>query len=82
MQPSPRCGRVRAGGCHPNRDAAAPVEAAGFGIAEIDRFSYAPLRFFPKHTHILGRARAGSRGSCTLHWGPNHIARLLIPVIR
>jgi uncharacterized protein len=24
----------------------------------------------------------GPRGRCTLHWGPNHIARLLIPVIR
>lgn len=46
------------GGCHPNRNTAAAIEAAGFGIEEIDRFSYAPLRFFPKHTHILGRARA------------------------
>jgi ubiquinone/menaquinone biosynthesis C-methylase UbiE len=46
------------GGCHPNRDTTAAIEAAGFGIEEIDRFSYAPLRFFPKHTHILGRARA------------------------
>jgi hypothetical protein len=61
-------------GCHPNRDTAAAIEAAGFRIEEIDRFSYAPLRLFPKHTHVLGR--------CTLHWGPNHIARLLIPVIR
>lgn len=46
------------GGCHPNRNTASSIEAAGFGIEEIDRFSYAPLRFFPKHTHILGRARA------------------------
>lgn len=46
------------GGCHPNRNTAAALEAAGFGIEQIDRFSYAPLRLFPKHTHILGRARA------------------------
>lgn len=46
------------GGCHPNRNTAAAIEAAGFGIEEIDRFSYAPLRFFPRHSHILGRARA------------------------
>jgi ubiquinone/menaquinone biosynthesis C-methylase UbiE len=46
------------GGCHPNRDTIASIEAAGFGIEEIDRFTYAPLRFFPKHPHILGRARA------------------------
>ncbi|KPN45980.1 class I SAM-dependent methyltransferase [Mycobacterium intracellulare] len=45
------------GGCHPNRDTTAAIEAAGFVIEEIARFSYAPLRFFPKHTHILGRAR-------------------------
>lgn len=46
------------GGCHPNRNTAASIEAAGFRIEQIDRFSYAPLRFFPKHSHILGRARA------------------------
>jgi len=46
------------GGCHPNRNTAAAIEAAGFWIDQIDRFSYAPLRFFPKHTHILGRAQA------------------------
>jgi len=46
------------GGCHPNRNTAAAIEAAGFGIEQIDRFSYAPLRFFPKHSHVLGRARA------------------------
>jgi ubiquinone/menaquinone biosynthesis C-methylase UbiE len=46
------------GGCHPNRNTAAAIEAAGFDIEQIDRFSYAPLRFFPQHSHILGRARA------------------------
>ncbi|GFG73363.1 class I SAM-dependent methyltransferase [Mycobacterium botniense] len=45
------------GGCHPNRDTAAAIRAAGFDIEELDRFYYAPLRFFPSHAHILGRAR-------------------------
>lgn len=45
------------GGCHPNRDTAAAIRAAGFDIEELDRFSYAPLRFYPPHAHILGRAR-------------------------
>jgi ubiquinone/menaquinone biosynthesis C-methylase UbiE len=45
------------GGCHPNRDTAAAIRAAGFAIEELDRFYYAPLRFFPSHAHILGRAR-------------------------
>jgi ubiquinone/menaquinone biosynthesis C-methylase UbiE len=45
------------GGCHPNRDITAAIRAAGFDIGELDRFSYAPLRFYPSHAHILGRAR-------------------------
>jgi ubiquinone/menaquinone biosynthesis C-methylase UbiE len=45
------------GGCHPNRDTAAAIRAAGFDIEELDRFYYAPLRFYPSHAHILGRAR-------------------------
>lgn len=45
------------GGCHLNRDTAAAIRAAGFNIEQLDRFSYAPLRFFPRHAHILGRAR-------------------------
>lgn len=44
-------------GCHPNRDTAAAIRAAGFEIEELDRFYYAPLRFYPPHAHILGRAR-------------------------
>jgi ubiquinone/menaquinone biosynthesis C-methylase UbiE len=47
------------GGCHPNRDTAAAIRAAGFDIDELDRFYYAPLRFYPRHAHILGRARPG-----------------------
>jgi ubiquinone/menaquinone biosynthesis C-methylase UbiE len=45
------------GGCHPNRDTAAAIRDAGFDIEELDRFYYAPLRFYPSHAHILGRAR-------------------------
>lgn len=45
------------GGCHPNRDTTAALRAAGFDIDELDRFCFAPLRFFPSHAHILGRAR-------------------------
>jgi Domain of unknown function (DUF305) len=48
-------------------------EAARFRIEDIDRFSYAPLRFFLKHTHILGRAWAGTRGRCTLYRGPDRL---------
>ncbi|MFI7676324.1 class I SAM-dependent methyltransferase [Actinophytocola sp. NPDC049390] len=44
------------GGCHLNRDTAAAIRAAGFDIDELDRFSYAPLRWVPAHAHILGRA--------------------------
>jgi ubiquinone/menaquinone biosynthesis C-methylase UbiE len=45
------------GGCHPNRVTATAISAAGFDIDELDRFSFAPLRFFPSHAHVLGRAR-------------------------
>lgn len=44
------------GGCHPNRDTAAAIRAAGFHLEQSDRFCYAPLRFVPAHAHILGRA--------------------------
>ncbi len=45
------------GGCHPNRDTTAAIRSAGFDIETMDRFAYAPLRFYPRHAHILGRAR-------------------------
>ncbi|MGH4011857.1 MAG: class I SAM-dependent methyltransferase [Pseudonocardiaceae bacterium] len=48
------------GGCHPNRDTAAAIRAAGFHIQQLNRFCYAPLRFLPKHAHILGRAHIPS----------------------
>jgi ubiquinone/menaquinone biosynthesis C-methylase UbiE len=44
------------GGCHPNRDTTAAIRSAGFQITQIDRIVYSPLRFFPAHAHILGRA--------------------------
>jgi ubiquinone/menaquinone biosynthesis C-methylase UbiE len=45
------------GGCHLNRDSLTAIKAAGFEIDELDRFTYAPLKFVPPHAHILGRAR-------------------------
>lgn len=45
------------GGCHLNRDTAAAIRSAGFQIEEIERTVYAPVRLFPRHVHILGRAR-------------------------
>jgi ubiquinone/menaquinone biosynthesis C-methylase UbiE len=48
------------GGCHPNRDTTSAIKASGFAVEEIDRFYYAPLRFFPSHAHILGRALPAS----------------------
>lgn len=44
------------GGCHLNRDSATAIDAAGFEIEDLDRFSYRPLKFAPPQTHILGRA--------------------------
>jgi ubiquinone/menaquinone biosynthesis C-methylase UbiE len=44
------------GGCHLNRDSRAAIDAAGFEIDELDRFTYWPLKFIPPHAHILGRA--------------------------
>lgn len=46
-----------AGGCHPNRDTAAAIRAAGFDVEQLDRFSYSPLPYFPRQAHVLGRAR-------------------------
>lgn len=45
------------GGCHLNRDLAADIAAAGFGIEQLDRFAYRPLQFTPPQAHILGIAR-------------------------
>ncbi|MFG1699148.1 class I SAM-dependent methyltransferase [Nonomuraea sp. NPDC049309] len=48
--------RRAAGGCHPNRDTLAEIERAGFEVAWIDRFRFAPNPPVPPHTHILGAA--------------------------
>lgn len=49
------------GGCHLNRDATESIRAAGFDIETLDRFSYAPLRYFPPFAHVLGQARPTRR---------------------
>jgi SAM-dependent methyltransferase len=46
-----------AGGCHPNRDTGAAIEAAGFEVQEIDRFGFSPGFPVPQIAHILGTAR-------------------------
>ena len=44
------------GGCHPNRDTAATIAAAGFTIEQLDRFGFAMAPIAPPTAHILGRA--------------------------
>ncbi|MFF0343320.1 class I SAM-dependent methyltransferase [Kribbella sp. NPDC004875] len=44
------------GGCHTHRDTAGAITAAGFEIAELDRFAFPPDRTSPASPHILGRA--------------------------
>ncbi|WP_202819090.1 class I SAM-dependent methyltransferase [Actinosynnema sp. ALI-1.44] len=57
---SPLWSRI-GGGCRLDRDIATAIQTAGFQIELLDRFSYSPLRFFPRQQHILGRARTPSR---------------------
>lgn len=45
-----------AGGCHPNRDTAAALRAAGFDLQEVRRFAFSPLPLVPPTAHLLGRA--------------------------
>ena len=48
------------GGCHPNRDTAAAITAAGFTIDSCRRFDFTPSPLvYPLKPKILGRARAG-----------------------
>jgi SAM-dependent methyltransferase len=46
-----------AGGCHPNRDTGAAIQAAGFEVQNIDRFGFSPGFPAPQIAHILGTAR-------------------------
>lgn len=46
-----------AGGCHPNRDTAAAVAAAGFVIDHVERFGFRAAAPAPPLAHILGAAR-------------------------
>ncbi|HEX6458324.1 MAG TPA: class I SAM-dependent methyltransferase [Thermoleophilaceae bacterium] len=46
-----------AGGCHPNRDTAAAIAAAGFEVERCDRFGFSPGFPMPKIAHILGVGR-------------------------
>lgn len=50
--------RRMAGDCHPNRDTAAAIAAAGFRIEQLDRFGFAPLPAAPRTAHLLGTARS------------------------
>ena len=46
------------GGCHPNRDTPAAIEAAGFEVEHIDRFKFRPVFFLKAiEPHVIGRAR-------------------------
>src|SRR5204862_4669984 len=45
------------GGCHPTRETAAAISAAGFEIEDCRRFAFAPERVAPPLPHILGTAR-------------------------
>ncbi|MFC0678432.1 class I SAM-dependent methyltransferase [Lysobacter korlensis] len=49
------------GGCHPNRDTVAMLEAGGFEIVQVDRFGFAPLPLNPSLAHVLGSARPSVR---------------------
>lgn len=50
--------RVFAGGCHPARDTVAAVEAAGFELIHLRRFSFriSPVEYLVE-PHVIGRAR-------------------------
>jgi ubiquinone/menaquinone biosynthesis C-methylase UbiE len=53
---APAWSRV-AGGCHPNRDTAAAITAAGFTVQRLDRFGFRVASLVPPVDHILGTAR-------------------------
>ena len=45
-----------AGGCHPNRDTAASISAAGLTVEALERFGFSALPGNPRVAHILGVA--------------------------
>jgi SAM-dependent methyltransferase len=45
-----------AGGCHPNRDTATEIAAAGLILQEVERFGFSALPGNPRVAHILGAA--------------------------
>lgn len=45
-----------AGGCHPNRDSVAALDAAGFAVTDVRRFGFSPQAGIPANAHVLGRA--------------------------
>jgi ubiquinone/menaquinone biosynthesis C-methylase UbiE len=46
-----------AGGCHPTRETASAIEAAGFTLGDVRRFGFGPMPLQPPIPHILGTAR-------------------------
>lgn len=45
-----------AGGCHPNRDTASVIAAAGLTLQNVERFGFSVLPGNPRVAHILGAA--------------------------
>ncbi len=45
-----------AGGCHPDRDTLASMQANGFHVSDLQRFAFSPARGVPAFAHVLGRA--------------------------
>ena len=45
-----------AGGCHPNRDTAAMIAAAGLTVQRLERFGFSVLPGNPRLAHVLGVA--------------------------
>ncbi|MFE4226695.1 class I SAM-dependent methyltransferase [Arthrobacter sp. NPDC056886] len=45
-----------AGGCHPNRDTAAMIAAAGLTVQRLERFGFSVLPGNPRLAHVLGAA--------------------------
>lgn len=45
-----------AGGCHPNRDTAATIAAAGLTVQRLERFGFSVLPGNPRLAHVLGAA--------------------------